>query len=177
MNFSSKIFSFSAAILTMLLNGCSSSRSTAHIPAVENFELPRYMGVWYEVARLPHSFERDCIKTQAEYILLPDGRVRVINRGERNGKSSSAVGIARPADQSGRGELEVSFFRPFYGKYRIIYLDKDYQLAIVTSSTMDYLWILARRRQLFPEQRELCMKLLKEWNFDIPLLQYPNNQP
>lgn len=154
--------------------GCSNSASTDHIPAVKNLDLPRYMGVWYEIARLPHSFERNVSNAQAEYIMLHDGRVRVINRGKKNQKSTSATGIARARDKSGSGELEVSFFYPFYGKYRIIYLDEDYTLAIVTSDTMDYLWILARKPAITPQQLAMCLKKLQQWGFAAALLQYPN---
>ena len=159
-----------------IICGCSKV-NTNHIPAVENFKLQRYMGVWYEIARLPHSFERDIVDAQAEYALLPDGRVRVVNRGERNGKPSSITGIARPAGIQSIGDLEVSFFYPFYSKYKIIYLDKDYQIAIVTSDSMDYFWILSRKPQISSKQLADCLKKAQEWGFETKLLQYPNGLP
>lgn len=177
MKFLHKIFFLSATAASLFCGGCSSVNSTEHIPSVTNFDLNRYLGVWYEIARLPHSFERDVVNAQAEYILLPNGKIRVINRGTRNGKAAAATGIALIADKPDTGELAVSFFRPFYGTYRIIYLDNDYQLAIVTSDTMDYLWILARKPVITPEKLDECLNRLREWGFAVKLLQYPNGLP
>lgn len=162
-----------AAFLATLCSGCIMAKSTRHIPAVENFELPRYMGKWYEIARLPHSFERGITHVEAEYTLLSDGRIKVINRGSVNNQSTAASGIARFKGRKDRGLLQVTFFYPFYGDYKIIYLDKDYQLAIVTGSSMDYVWILSRTPRLSPEQLQMCLKKLQAWNFAVELLQYP----
>ena len=159
-----------------IICGCSKN-NTNHIPAVENFKFQRYMGVWHEIARLPHSFERNIVDAQAEYTMLPDGRVRVVNRGERDGKLTSITGVARPSGIQSIGELEVSFFYPFYSKYKIIYLDQDYQTAIVTSDSMDYFWILSRKPQISREKLVDCLKKAQDWGFETKLLQYPNGLP
>lgn len=165
---------FCAATL-LAASGCANAaRSTADIPAVESFQLNRYMGKWYEIARLPHSFEEDVTDAQAVYTLQNNGTVQVLNTGLRNHISVSASGIARTFDNSGRGIMEVSFFRPFYGLYKIIYLDKDYQLAIVTSGTMDYVWILARRPIISRQELYNCLEMLKKWGYAVNLLQYPS---
>ncbi|MBE6404643.1 MAG: lipocalin [Lentisphaerae bacterium] len=140
---------------------------TDEIPAVSNFELPRYMGTWYEIARYPHSFEKGLHYVTADYSVRSDGKIRVLNRGvNEKGKVRVAEGVAVPNGKPGTGELKVSFFRPFYGAYRVIYLSPDYDLAIVTSSTKDYLWILSRRKQLTEKEKTLCLEKLAEWGFD-----------
>ena len=167
---------FTAAAMGLLINllaGCSSrAESTKNIPPVKNFDLPRYMGKWYEVARLPHAFEQGVTDACAEYTLLSDGTVKVVNSGVRRGKIVSVAGTARPTGIP--GELEVSFFRPFYGLYKIIYLNKDYTLAIVTSSTRDYVWILARKPVIDSAELAAALDLLHRWNYAVNLLQYPS---
>lgn len=123
------------------------------------------MGTWYEIARKPHFFEKGMTHVSASYEMLPDGRIRVTNRGIRNGKEEMIRGWARENGNPGTGELEVSFFRPFYGPYRIIYIDPDYALAIVTSSNRDYLWILSRSRNITPGEKEFCLDFLKNTGF------------
>ncbi|MDD5663335.1 MAG: lipocalin family protein, partial [Victivallaceae bacterium] len=129
-------------VLSLKILGCSNAGSTASIPAVNNFELGRYLGKWYEIARLPHSFERDMKDVYAEYGLREDGKISVINSGWRDGKKSVANGVAHPKNDPHTGELRVSFFRPFYGDYRIVWLEPDYSAAIVTGATTDYLWMV-----------------------------------
>ena len=166
-------YSMLAAFLAAACGGCSSANSTRHIPAVENFELSKYMGKWYEIARLPHSFERNVSHAEAEYTLQDNGKVKVVNRGLRNGQSTSATGSARFIGPTDRGELEVCFFYPFYGKYKIIYLEKDYQSAIVTGDNTNYAWILARTSKLPPEKLIMYLKKLQAWGFATELMQYP----
>lgn len=142
------LFSALAFIVIVFIYGCvlDSAASTKEIPAVQGLDPQKYMGTWFEIARLPHSFEKDMTGVMAKYELRNDGRITVINRGWKNGKRREIRGIARFSLDfpEGTGELEVSFFRPFYGKYRIIFLEPDYSAAIVTSGTKDYFWILAR---------------------------------
>ena len=135
---------FIPALLAGLLAGCAAS--TADIPAVKDLELDRYLGKWYEIARLPHRFERGLDFVRAEYSLDPDGSVKVVNSGFRNSEARTAVGraVLKHPGAKATGELRVSFFRPFYGAYRVIELDPEYRYAVVTGSTRDYLWILSR---------------------------------
>ena len=162
-----KVFTLISAALSIVLTGCSMKNRTDEIPAVSNFELPRYMGTWYEIARYPHSFEKGLHYVTADYSVRSDGKIRVLNRGvNEKGKVRVAEGVAVPNGKTGTGELKVSFFRPFYGAYRVIYLSPDYDLAIVTSSTKDYLWILSRRKQLTEKEKMLCLEKLAEWGFD-----------
>lgn len=138
-------------ILTAFTVGCSSVPKSEHIEAVEPLDLSRYMGQWYEIFRLPNRFERGLENITANYSLQSDGTVKVVNRGFKvaSGQWSEATGKGR-VKVPNSGELAVSFFGPFYGDYRVIRLDKNYQLALVTSSRMDYLWLLSRVPKVDP---------------------------
>jgi apolipoprotein D and lipocalin family protein len=120
------------------------------VESVRGFELERYLGRWYEIARLDHRFERGLVGVTADYRLRPDGRIEVRNRGydPRKGVWREARGVARVAGDPSRGQLKVSFFGPFYGGYNVIALDEDYRWAMVVGPTRGYLWILAREPQL-----------------------------
>lgn len=111
---------------------------------ISRFNLARYLGPWYEIARFDHSFERDMQNVMAEYLLRDDGKIDVINSGWKNGKYKVANGKARQPDPEDPAHLEVSFFMFFYNDYNILMLDDDYQVALVGSKSPDYLWILAR---------------------------------
>lgn len=146
-----RLFAFLAALS---LTACGSVPST--ITPVSGFELEKYLGQWYEIARLDHRFERDLEQVTANYSLNDDGTVRVENRGFNTADQewSEAVGKARLAGSPDTGHLEVSFFGPFYGPYIIFELDKkDYQYAFVTSST-NALWLLARTPQVSDELKK-----------------------
>lgn len=161
-----------SSALTMILTGCAAS--TSEIGAVENFEPERYMGIWYEIARLPHSFEHGLDYVRAEYSLQPDGSIRVVNRGMREGKPRSVTGKAKLKDRnSGKGELKVSFFGPFYGAYRIIELAPDYSYAVVTGSRKDFLWILNRTPRMPEPLLDGIRDRLKTLGFETEKLEYP----
>ena len=114
---------------------------------VSNFDVDRYLGKWYEIARLDHSFERGMNNVSAEYTKREDGGIRVLNRGYsvKNKAWEDAEGKAYFIAGPAVGHLKVSFFGPFYGSYVIAELDQeDYQYAFVTSYNKKYLWLLAR---------------------------------
>ncbi len=120
---------------------------------VEGFERDRYLGTWYEIARLDHSFERGLEKVTAVYSLRDDGGIRVVNRGydPLRRKWKEAVGKAYSVGDPRVGRLKVSFWGPFYSSYNIIDLDfEDYGHAMVCGPSKSYLWILARAPQLDP---------------------------
>lgn len=154
----------------LLLPGCAADKS---IPAVENFNLKQYMGIWYEVARLPNHFERGMTDVSAEYILMPDGEVKVINRGIKNDQKKSISGTARRRNKAAPGELEVSFFKPFFNSYRIIKLGPDYRYSIVMGSNRQLLWVLGRKKQLSPEDCSEIRKFLVHHKFPIDKLIKP----
>lgn len=165
---------FISAVSGIILSGCASS--TADIAAVTNFQPEKYMGIWYEIVRLPHYFERGLDYVQAEYKLKPDGMIQVINRGQRNGENRQIVGKAKLKNPDVRpltGELRVSFFGPFYSDYRIIELAPDYSYAVVSGSTRNYLWILSRQPVMEKQQLQAILKRLEKLGFQIDLLEYP----
>ncbi|MGB1333504.1 MAG: lipocalin family protein [Porticoccaceae bacterium] len=124
---------------------------------VNNFELDRYLGRWYEVARLDHSFERDLQAVTAEYVTRDDGGIKVINSGRNidSGEIQQAEGRAYFVEDPSIGHLKVSFFGPFFGSYVIFELDQDnYQYAFIAGNTTDYLWLLSRSPKVSQELLE-----------------------
>ena len=159
------------SLLAALTGGCGKSApSTAAIAAVNDFDLERYLGVWYEVARLPFYFENGMSNVTARYYRDDDGVIRVENCGIKNQKIVSASGVVKFKNFPHVGELEVSFFRPFYGDYRIIMLDENYTFAVVTGEKMDKLWLLARKP--FPEGKTVAaiIEKLQKLGFDVSQL-------
>ena len=131
--------------LLMLISGCTGIPSG--IEAVTGFDLNRYLGTWYEIARLDHRFERGLTDIHAEYSRRPDGGVKVVNSGynRETGQRESAEGKAYFVESPDIGRLRVSFFGPFYGGYNIIALDKiNYRYVMITGPNRDYLWVLSR---------------------------------
>lgn len=157
-------------LLTLFMGSCAtvSMADTRSIPAVEDFELSRYLGTWYEIARLPHRFERDLQQVTATYTLLDNGKIEVLNRGfnTKKQKWSEARGTAWVPSQEAPSELRVSFFWPFSAAYRVIWLDANYTLAIVTSSSFSYFWILSRTPQIPQQTYEHLISQAAEWGFD-----------
>lgn len=129
----------------LLLGGCTGIPDG--MQAVSGFDLNRYLGTWYEIARLDHSFERGLSKVTADYSLNEDGSVRVLNRGydAASGEWQEAEGRALLQDEAtSAASLKVSFFGPFYAGYHVIALDPDYRWALVSGYNRDYFWILSR---------------------------------
>lgn len=138
----------------VLLSACVSIPEG--VKPIDNFELARYLGKWYEIARLDHSFERGLEQVSADYSLNTDGSVQVLNRGFNTTKQQwqEAEGRAQFVEAPQIGRLKVSFFGPFYGGYNIIELDKDYQYALVVGNDRSYLWILSRTPHLDPTAQQ-----------------------
>ena len=139
-------------ILHLCLAGCLGAPD--NVVPVKEFELDRYLGQWYEIARLDHSFERGLDAVSANYSLRDDGGIRVLNSGveRETGALSQAEGRAYFVEDSSTGYLKVSFFGPFYGSYVIFELDTaDYQYAFVAGMNTDYLWLLSRTPRINDE--------------------------
>lgn len=135
-------------LLCVFLSACAGIPEG--IQPVTGFQVERYLGKWYEIARLDHPFERGLEQVSAEYSQREDGDIRVLNRGfnTRQQKFEEAEGRAKFVGQPDVGQLKVSFFGPFYGGYNIVELDPNYQYVLVAGNNRDYLWILARTPQL-----------------------------
>lgn len=144
------------------LMGCASMPSEP-LEVVENVDVGRYMGKWYEIASYPAPFQQGCVGSTAEYDLRDDGTVRVVNRcyeGSFEGDLRRVEGTARVVDEDTNARLKVSFFWPFEGDYQIIDLDKDYQWAVVGEPSRSYLWILSRTPTLPDEVYESILSRL-----------------
>jgi apolipoprotein D and lipocalin family protein len=139
------------------------------IEPVRGFDLDRYLGKWYEIARLDHSFERGMTRVTAEYSLRDDGGVRVVNRGydATEGAWDEAVGKAYFVADEDQGYLKVSFFGPFYGAYVVFELDPDYRYAFISGPDRSYLWLLARTPDLPETVRQRFVERATELGFDL----------
>jgi apolipoprotein D and lipocalin family protein len=137
-------------LVPLLLPGCGGGIPEGIVP-VQGFDIERYVGTWYEIARLDHSFERGLERVSARYSLRDDGGVNVINRGfdPRKKRWKEAAGKAYFVGNPQTGRLKVSFFGPFYGGYNIIALDETgYSYAMICGPSRSYLWILSREPRL-----------------------------
>ena len=122
------------------------SQAEAPLTTVEHVDLDRYVGEWYEIARYPNRFEKDCASdVTAVYSPLKQGKIHVVNScKERTGAIKESNGYAKISDPRSNAKLKVTFFRPFQGNYWIIDLDPDYRYAVVSEPKREYLWILSR---------------------------------
>ena len=160
-------------ISVFLLSGCLGMPK--YVEPVNNFELNRYLGKWYEIARLDHSFERGLSQVCAEYSLKDDGGVMVINRGFSTEKNAwkEAEGKAYFVNGDNEGYLKVSFFGPFYGSYVVFELDhENYQYAFISGPDTDYLWLLARTPTVPAEVLQKFVDMSKARGFNTDDLIY-----
>jgi apolipoprotein D and lipocalin family protein len=160
-------------ISCLLLVGCS------HVPfetqPMPKVDAARYMGKWYEIARLPNRFENGCAGITAEYSLRADGTVDVLNtchKGGPNGPARTATAKAWIVDGS-NSRLEVSFWRPFKAAYWIIDLDPEYRWAAVGHPEHKYLWILSREKTLPAGVEDSLLARLKALGYDTANLVRP----
>jgi len=159
----------SAAI--MLLFGCLGTPES--VKPVTGFDANKYLGKWYEIARLDHSFERGLEQVSAEYSLREDGGIKVLNRGFKteSKKWKVAEGKAFFVGKKNIGHLKVSFFGPFYGSYVVFDLDKEnYQYAFVCGSNTSYLWFLSRTPTVDDKRKEKFINQAKTLGFDTDAL-------
>ena len=144
-------------VLLIMISGCNSKKNIRlEDNFLKKFSIERYLGKWDEVARTDNKFERGLTDVTAEYI-IEKNNIIVINKGWDENKQiwKTSKGYIKETSQLGR--LKVSFFRPFYGSYNILYIDKDYKYALVGGNKSEYLWILKRRKEQMPK------KLLDEY--------------
>ena len=156
-----------ALFFALTLAACSTAPPEGLRP-VTSFDLNRYLGQWYEIARLDHSFERGMSDVSATYQLQEDGSVKVINRGYDTQRQAwkEAIGRALFVGESSTASLKVSFFGPFYGGYHVIALDQqNYRWSLVAGPDRDYLWILARDKTLPAEVRKQLLDQARELGF------------
>ncbi|CNL18184.1 outer membrane lipoprotein Blc [Yersinia alsatica] len=142
------------------------------VKIVDNFQLPRYLGTWYEIARLDHSFERGLDHVTANYSLRDDGGVKVVNRGYNVKKQQwqESVGKAYFIGSPQQASLKVSFFGPFYGGYNVIDLDDEYQHALIAGPNRDYLWILSRTPTIDTQTQQRLVAVAQHYGFPVDKL-------
>jgi apolipoprotein D and lipocalin family protein len=163
-------------LLFIALAGCSFFGSTNY-PALEvvpTVDLNRYAGTWYEIASLPVSAQKGCFCTKAEYSLMDDGVIKVVNtcrKNSPNGEVDRAEGKAFVVPGSNNAKLRVQFFWPFRGDYWILELENDYSYAVVGVPSRKYCWILSRTPQMNPEILEMLVQHLKAMGFDVSRMQ------
>lgn len=141
---------------------------------VKSVNLQKYLGVWYEIAKIPNRFQSDCAKnTTAKYVMNSDGTIKVINSCvEEDGEVNEAEGVARIVDSSTNAKLEVSFFsilgwRPIWGAYWVIGLDENYQWAIVGHPERKYGWILSRTKSISEETKKQIFSILAGQGYNL----------
>ena len=162
-------------LITSILVGLCGVASARQIDnsTITAFDLERYLGKWYEVARYDHAFERGLVGTTAEYTRRGDGKIKVLNSGyldTLDGSYQQSVGKAKPNSNGKPGQLRVSFFGPFYGDYYILDLAPDYSYSVVGSSSPRYLWILSRTPHLSPEVKMRIVDNLQRRGYDTDKL-------
>lgn len=151
-----------------VLTGCTGVPE--NVAPVTGFEPQRYLGTWYEVARLPHPFEEGLSYVQATYSENDDGSIAVLNEGfnAESGEWEKAEGVARLVGSPDTAHLKVSFFGPFYASYIVMALDKqDYQYSLVTGPDRDYLWILSRSPQMDPSVKDRLVDQARAANYPV----------
>jgi len=150
------------------------------VEPVDDFVLERYLGKWYEIARLDHSFERGLQQVTAEYSLRDDGGVRVLNRGysSKSGKWDEAEGKAFFVESENQGYLKVSFFGPFYGSYIIFELEREgYEYAFISGPNTSYLWLLSRTPEVSEEVLDHFRARAEALGFDLSELLLVEHEP
>lgn len=154
-------------VLSLALTACVGIPE--RIRPVNHFKLEKYLGTWYEIARLDNSFEHGLTQITAEYSLLADGSVKVVNRGfsPEDNKWQQAEGKAYLVDEADKGHLNVSFFQPIYTSYIIFELDREnYQYALVSGHNKSYFWILARQPKIANDLKAVLIAKAAALGFD-----------
>jgi len=153
---------------------CSNSNSQMiDKTTVKELDLNRYLGTWYEIARFPHSFEKNLVGVTATYSIRDDGKIKVLNQGYKNtleGELSVAEGKAKIPDQSEPGKLKVSFFWIFYADYFVLELDENYQYVMIGSSSPKYFWILSRTPQMDSATYEMLLGKARKRGYNLEKL-------
>ena len=141
----------------------------ASVQPVGNFDISRYLGRWYEVARIDQRFEKGLVRTRAEYTLASNGAVQVVNRGfdPRRNRWEEARGKAQFVGSTDEAALKVSFFGPFYAGYHVVALDEQYRWAMVVGSSLDSFWILSRTPVLPTGVRQHLLAQAQQIGIDL----------
>lgn len=159
-------------VCSVMLSSLFAFTGCASIPdgatAVKPFDLSKYMGNWYEIARIDFRHERGLDNTSAHYSINPDGTIKVVNRGRNmeTGLYQESVGKAKVVSLDGSAMLKVSFFGPFYSGYNVLAIDDEYKYALVAGSNYKYLWMLSREKSMPNYIQDKYMEVAEKAGFD-----------
>ena len=162
--------------LTILLMSIFCNCKRVEVPVIEGFDTNRYLGTWYEIARLDHRFERGLEQTTANYGLKSNGRIGVTNRGFSPAKGEWHEAGAEAVATKVKNYFKVYFVPIFYGKYRVAYIDPDYTVAVVSGGSTRYLWFLSRTPSISPEQHRTMLEVAHRMGYDTSKLIYPKQK-
>ena len=156
--------------IPFILTSCKGQDSMIDKKVVNELDIEKYLGKWYEISRYDHSFERGLVGVTATYSLRKDGKIKVVNTGYKKsleGQKSEAIGKAKIPNPNIPSKLKVSFFWFFYGDYFVLELDKNYQWAVIGSSSNKYLWILSRSPEMDENLYSQILEKLTKRGYDI----------
>lgn len=179
-NYKNILLALSFFVITACANQPVNRVSTTPLTAAPSIDVDQYLGRWYEIARLPNSFEKDCDGVTADYTWRDDGLIAVTNtcrKGSPSGKIKVANGKARLVDKTTNSKLEVSFFGPFWGDYWILDIADDYSISLVGEPSGKYLWILAREPKLSDQEKADVLSKLTAFGYDVTALYFPAQPP
>lgn len=154
----------------ILVAFCSCSSNYPPLDVVDNVDIQKYLGKWYEIARLPNSFQKECDCTTAEYGIIDSTTLSILNKCIKNGELDDAKGKAFVVEGTNNAKLRVQFFWPFRGDYWIIELDENYHWAVVGTPSREYLWILSRTPQIDEQLYNSLVEKAKAKGFDVTKL-------
>ena len=163
-----------SSVVSVFLTSCSSQPQVPPLETVPFVDIERYMGLWYEIASYPTFFNQRCTNTTAEYTLLDDGRVQVVNEcriGDANGRIDRIEGTAQVVNDETNAELKVRFFLFGEGDYWIIDLDEDYQWAVVGDPGRTTLFVLSRTPMLEDEVYQGILESIRDCCYDTGALE------
>lgn len=160
----------SCVVIAIFINACTYKPETAK--PIESFNLDKYLGKWYEIARFDYKFEKNLDNVTAEYSLKENGNVKVLNKGYNyiKNKWESAEGKAKFRGEKNTAALKVSFFGPFYSGYNVVAIDDDYRFALVAGESLDYLWILSRETTIPENIKNQYLQIAKDIGYDTTKL-------
>lgn len=173
-----KLYSKSGIIYTLAIIGASAliyacaNQKNLHskkLETVQRFEVNKYLGLWYEIARIDFKHEKDLKNVTANYSLKENGKIKVVNRGFNYVKNNwqEAEGKATFRGAEDRGALKVSFFGPFYSEYNVVMMEPEYENVLVFGKNTDYLWILSRKKSIPPTVKEKFIQYAAQYGYDL----------
>lgn len=161
----------SGGLALLILNGCHVKRPR-NLEVVQDFDIEKYAGKWYEIARFDFKHEKHLSHVTANYSLNADGSVKVENKGYNYVKKEweTATGVAKFNGDKSEGALKVSFFRPFYSGYNVVLMDPDYENALVFGENKRYIWFLSRNKAMPQATKQKFMDKAREYGYDMKKL-------